>query len=138
MKFVDRTADWGFENSTPGYGLAVTIIDLYGDPHPEIFVANDSCPNHLWSRQPDGNWLEDGLLSGLGVDQDGQEQAGMGIAVAGLDSTGGLDLAVTNFERESVNLYQNQGDGTFQDTASKRSICINEVFTGLGRGDCGL
>ena len=134
-KFVDRTADWGFENSTPGYGLAVTIIDLYGDPHPEIFVANDSCPNHLWSRQPDGNWLEDGLLSGLGVDQDGQEQAGMGIAVAGLDSTGGLDLAVTNFERESVNLYQNQGDGTFQDTASRSGLsALTRSSLGWGVG----
>ena len=134
-KFVDRTADWGFENSTPGYGLAVTIIDLYGDPHPEIFVANDSCPNHLWSRQPDGNWLEDGLLSGLGVDQDGQEQAGMGIAVAGLDSSGGLDLAVTNFERESVNLYQNQGDGTFQDTASRSGLsALTRSSLGWGVG----
>ncbi|MGB1662084.1 MAG: FG-GAP repeat domain-containing protein [Planctomycetota bacterium] len=134
-KFVDRTRDWGFENSTPGYGLAVTIIDLYGDPHPEIFVANDSCPNHLWSRQPDGTWLEDGLLSGLGVDQDGQEQAGMGIAVAGLDSSGGLDLAVTNFERESVNLYQNQGDGTFQDTASRTGLsALTRSTLGWGVG----
>lgn len=134
-KFVDRTRDWGFENSTPGYGLAVTIIDLYGDPHPEIFVANDSCPNHLWSRQPDGNWLEDGLLSGLGVDQDGQEQAGMGIAVAGLDSSGGLDLAVTNFERESVNLYQNQGDGTFQDSASRTGLsALTRSTLGWGVG----
>ena len=134
-KFVDRTRDWGFENSTPGYGLAVTIIDLYGDPHPEIFVANDSCPNHLWSRQPDGTWLEDGLLSGLGVDQDGQEQAGMGIAVAGLDSSGGLDLAVTNFERESVNLYQNQGDGTFQDSASRTGLsALTRSTLGWGVG----
>ena len=134
-KFVDRTSDWGFENSTPGYGLAVTIIDLYGDPYPEIFVANDSCPNHLWSRKPDGNWLEDGLLSGLGVDQDGQEQAGMGIALAGLDSTGGIDLVVTNFERESVNLYQNQGDGTFHDTASRSGLsALTRSTLGWGVG----
>ncbi len=140
-KFVDRTEDWGFGNSTPGYGLAVTIIDLYGDPHPEIFVANDSCPNHLWSWQADGTWLEDGLLSGLGVDQDGQEQAGMGIAVAGLDSSGGLDLAVTNFERESVNLYQNQGDGTFQDTASRSGLSAltrSSLGWGLGIADFDL
>lgn len=140
-KFVDRTEDWGFGNSTPGYGLAVTIIDLYGDPHPEIFVANDSCPNHLWSRQADETWLEDGLLSGLGVDQDGQEQAGMGIAVAGLDSSGGLDLAVTNFERESVNLYQNQGDGTFQDTASRSGLSAltrSSLGWGLGIADFDL
>jgi hypothetical protein len=140
-RFVDRTAEWGFENATPGYGLAVTIADLYGDPHPEIFVANDSCPNQLWSRQENGTWLEDGLLSGLGVDQDGQEQAGMGIAVAGLDSRGGLDLAVTNFERESINLYQNQENGLFQDIASGTGLAAttrSSLGWGIGIADFNL
>ena len=140
-KFADRTRDWGFENAPAGYGLAVTIVDLYGDPHPGIFVANDSCSNHLWVRQKDGTWLEDGLLSGLGVDQDGQEQAGMGVAIAGLDAAGGLDLAVTNFERESINLYQNIGDGTFQDIAPRSglsSLTRSTLGWGIGISDFDL
>lgn len=134
-KFIDRTVEWGFENARPGYGLAVTIVNLFGSPYPEIFVANDSCPNHLWIRQEDGTWVEDGLLSGLGVDQDGQEQAGMGIAVAGILPPTGLDLAVTNFERESVNLYANEGEGIFRDVAAATGIAgLTRSTLGWGVG----
>ncbi|MDG2084718.1 MAG: VCBS repeat-containing protein [Planctomycetota bacterium] len=121
-KFIDRTQDWGLSKSNAGFGLAVTIADLFGDPYPEIFVANDSSPNHLWTRSPDGTWTDEGLLSGIGVDQDGQEQAGMGIAVADLNGDEGLDLIVTNFERESLNLYSNQNDGTFRDIAATTGL----------------
>ncbi|MDE0960398.1 MAG: VCBS repeat-containing protein [Planctomycetota bacterium] len=122
LKFQEVTQQWGFTPDSTGYGLAVTIIDLYGDPHPEIFVANDSCPNHLWSYSQSRRWSEDGLLSGIAVDEDGQEQAGMGIGVGDLDADGKLDLVVTNFERESLNLYINQGDGTFRDEAATRGL----------------
>jgi len=96
-KFIDRSVDWGFDRASPGYGLAVTIMNLFGDPHPEIVVANDSCPNHMWTRNEDAVWVEDGLLSGLGVDQDGQEQAGMGIALAGVAPPEGLDVGNHQF-----------------------------------------
>ncbi len=141
LKFQDVTQQWGFTPSSAGYGLAVTIIDLYGDPHPEIFVANDSCPNHLWSRSPSGRWSEDGLLSGIAVDEDGQEQAGMGIGVGDLDADGKLDLVVTNFERESLNLYLNQGDGTFRDEAAMRGLAASSrpmLSWGVGVADLDL
>ncbi len=120
--FQEVTQEWGFSASDAGYGLAVVIVDLHGDAHPEIFVANDSTPNHLWSRQGPSLWQEEGLLSGVGVDQDGQEQAGMGIGVGDLDSDGTLDLVVSNFERESLNLYLNNGDGTYSDGASSHGL----------------
>jgi hypothetical protein len=122
LHFREVTKQWGFQDATDGYGLAVVIIDLFGDPHPEIFVANDSCPNHLWSRSKSMQWREDGLLAGIAVDQDGQEQAGMGVGVGDLDADGRLDLVVTNFERESLNLYLNNGDGTFTDEATTRGL----------------
>ena len=140
-RFADRTADWGFDKATPGYGLAVTAMNMFGDAHPEIIVANDSTPNHLWTRREDGTWLEDGLLAGLGVDQDGQEQAGMGIALAGIYPPNGLDVVITNFERESVNLYVNEGSGTYRDIATSTGISNltrSALSWGIGIADFNL
>jgi hypothetical protein len=122
LHFREVTKEWGFTTANPGFSLAVTIVNLHGDQYPEIFVANDSSANHLWTRTAPHQWREDGLLSGVGVDQDGQEQAGMGIGVGDLDGDGKLDLVVTNFERESLNLYLNNGDGTYRDEASRRGL----------------
>ncbi len=141
LHFREVTKQWGFQDATDGYGLAVVIVDLYGDPHPEIFVANDSCPNHLWSRSTSMQWQEDGLLAGIAVDQDGQEQAGMGVGVGDLDADGRLDLVVTNFERESLNLYLNNGDGTFSDEATTRGLAADSrpmLSWGVGVEDLDL
>ena len=119
--FRDVTAEWGFDQGRPGYGLAVVIADLIGDRAPEIFVANDSSPNFLWSR--DGNrWRDIGFVSGVSVDLDGEEQAGMGADVGDLDGDGRLDLAVTNFEQENENLYRGTASGSFFDRAEAWGI----------------
>lgn len=86
-------------------------------------------------------WQEDGLLAGLAVDQDGQEQAGMGVGVGDLDADGRLDLVVTNFERESLNLYLNNGDGTFSDEATTRGLAADSrpmLSWGVGVEDLDL
>ena len=141
LHFRDVTKEWGFSRCDAGYSLAVAIIDLHGDSHPEIFVANDSGPNHLWSRNAVALWQENGLLSGVGVDEDGQEQAGMGVGIGDLDGDEKLDLVVTNFERESLNLYLNKGDGTFQDEASRRGLATGSrsmLSWGVGVQDLDL
>ncbi len=119
--FRDVTAEWGFDQNRPGYGLAVVIADLIGDRVPEIFVANDSSPNFLWSREGD-HWRDIGFVSGVSVDLDGEEQAGMGADVGDLDGDGRLDLAVTNFERENENLYRGTASGSFFDRAEAWGI----------------
>ncbi|MEE8141768.1 MAG: CRTAC1 family protein, partial [Planctomycetota bacterium] len=115
--FRDVSVEWGFHAVAPRYGLAVVIADLTGDGKPDVFVANDSSANFLFENRG-GQFQEVGFVAGVSVNEDGQEEAGMGIAVADLDGNGHLDLVVTNFEEERNNLYLNDGTGVFLDRAT--------------------
>ena len=62
-----------------------------------------------------GTFEEIGLLAGVALNEDGQEQGGMGVAVADYDEDGDADIVKTNFSDDVPNLYHNNGDGTFED-----------------------
>ncbi len=114
--FEDATTAWKLSGVEPQYGLGVVIADFVGDSRPDVFVANDSSPNHLLENKGD-HFQEVGFIAGIGYSEDGQDQAGMGVAVADFDGNGYPDIVVTNFADERNNVYLNQGDGTFFDEA---------------------
>ena len=53
------------------------------------------------------------VMAGCAYNEDGQEQAGMGVGVADYDGDGWLDIFKTNFTDDTPDLYHNNGDGTF-------------------------
>lgn len=119
-RFTEVSSQWGLADLPPQYGLGVLIGDFVGDEHPEIFVANDASPNFLLTRPAaatagETHFEEIGFLAGLAYNEDGEEQAGMGVDAVDVDDDSDLDLIVTNFEEEKNNLYINQGNGTFID-----------------------
>ena len=103
--FEETTGPAGLGAVAPGYALGVTTLDVEGDGDIDLYVANDSTPNHLWLNE-EGRFLEVGFEMGLAYDAHGREQAGMGIAVGDLDSDGGVEVFVTNFSGESNALYR--------------------------------
>ena len=50
-----------------GPGLGVVCADFSGDHWPDIFVANDGAPSHLWINQHDGKFTEEARLRGIAV-----------------------------------------------------------------------
>ncbi len=153
-RFWRNAGDGSFENATltagfadsDGKGLGVVAADLDLDGDLDLYVANDSVENRLWTNSGDGTFVDDTLLSGTGVNGRGATEAGMGLACADVDDDLDLDLVVTNLDHESNTLYRNEGGGLFRDAtvasgleaASRMPVgfgCVFEDFDQDGRLD---
>ena len=113
--FVDVSATAGISNATEGKGLGVVFADYDNDGDIDLYVANDSTRNFLYTNGGDGSFLDDGLLAGVGYNEDGAAESGMGTDWGDHDRDGQLDVFVTNLDLETNTLYRNLGDATFSD-----------------------
>jgi hypothetical protein len=96
-------------------------------------VANDSVQNTYYVNRGDGTFEESAIMSGLAYNEQGYEQAGMGITSADFDGDGRVDLAVTNFSHDHDTLYRNEGDHFFSDVSYPSGIG-SPSYLGLGWG----
>ncbi len=113
--FVEIGAIAGIDDRIDGKGLGVVWGDYDNDGDPDIYVANDSTRNFLYTNQGDGTFVDDSFLAGVGYSEDGRTQAGMGTDFGDFDADGDLDLIVTNLTLETNTLYRNLGDAAFVD-----------------------
>jgi enediyne biosynthesis protein E4 len=132
--FTDVTARSGIGGVAPGFGLTAVAADLDGDGWQEIYVACDSTSSLLFHRRTDGTFEEQGLQSGLAVNEDGNEQAGMGIAIGDFDTDGSLDILKTHFTEDTAALYQNQGHLEFEDVTLKAGLGVETRYVSWGDG----
>jgi hypothetical protein len=107
-----------------GSGLGVVTADLNRDGYIDIYVANDGDPNQLWINQKNGAFKNEALLAGAAVNRDGLAEAGMGVDAGDFDGDGDDDIFLTHLMEETNTLYDNLGNGMFEDRT---------VETGLGR-----
>ena len=103
----------------PGPGLGVAAADFDGDGWPDIFVANDGKPNHLWINKHDGTFSEESSLSrGVARTSMGHAFAGMGVAMGDIDNNGLFDLYITHLASESNTLWKQGPRGQFRDMSA--------------------
>lgn len=106
---------------SPSPGLGVLVTDIDGELGNEIFVANDMKANHLWRAS--GNegsqisFADSAVAHGLAYGPSGTALACMGIAAADFDANGRLDIHITNFHDQWINLYLQNDQGLFDDLA---------------------
>jgi hypothetical protein len=105
-----------------GKSLGVTVADFNADGRPDFAVANDTEPNFLFENAGDGTFAEVGLLSGMAFDSTGRARAGMGIDTADLTNTGRLALAIGNFSKEMIGLFEQGPGGLFVDIAGRAGV----------------
>ncbi len=121
--FEDVTVAKGYRPLAAGFGLGIVSLDYDLDGDTDLYVANDSTPNHLWLNQGDGSFQESGVAMGVSHDRNGKEQASMGIGVGDLNGDERPDMAVTNFSGESNNMYlSRKKSGAHVDSASVMGI----------------
>ena len=131
-RFEDRSMASGVGKPTGCYGFTVVASDFDNDGYPDLYVACDSKPNLLYHNQKNGTFEETGILSGTALNEDGQEQAGMGVAVADYDEDGYQDIVKTNFSEDTPNLYHNAHDGTFTDDVYSAGLGVHNQYLGWG------
>lgn len=119
----------GTEIGVHGIGkvLGVVIADVNGDDHPDIYVANDALPNHLYVSQPSGTYRESAFEYGVALGETGVADGSMGVDIGDLDRDGKLDIWVANYEEQSFALYRNMGSDLF--THASRPFGITAVGT---------
>ncbi len=120
--FTDVTDSSGVGKVPPYYGYGVAMGDLDGDGWIDIFVANDSNPNYLFHNMGDGTFEEVALAAGVAYNEDGREQAGMGVSMQDYNNDGRLDIYVTNFSDDYNTLYRNEGKLFFTDVTGPANI----------------
>ncbi|MGB5660610.1 MAG: CRTAC1 family protein [Thermoanaerobaculia bacterium] len=113
-RFEEATEEAGLEDVGLFYTFGILAADLDSDLDLDIYAANDSNPNYLYSNDG-GVFQEVGLWSGAALDEGGAAQAGMGLAAGDVESDGLVDLLVTNFQQDMSTLYRNLGDMIFED-----------------------
>jgi hypothetical protein len=97
------------------YGFSSVFVDVDDDRDLDLLVVNDSTPKQLYINRGDGTFEETGYASGIALNENGREQAGMGLAVGDYDNDGMVDFHITNFSDDSNTLYRNDGGGNFTD-----------------------
>ncbi len=132
VQFADVTVSAGLA-AAPGPGLGVVCADFTGDRRPDICVANDSKPNHLWVNQTDGTFKEEAALRGVAYNGMGLAQAGMGVGLGDVDGNGLFDLFVTHLTEETHALWRQEPRGLFQDRTGAAGLAASH-WRGTGFG----
>jgi len=132
--FTDVSKESGIAAASQCYGMTVVTADLDEDGWPDIYVACDSTPSLLFMNNHDGTFREEGVLRGVALSDDGEEQAGMGVGVGDYDLDGHADLFKTHFADDSNGLYHNDGKGNFDDVTRQSRIGVETRYICWGAG----
>jgi hypothetical protein len=131
--FEDVSAKAGVNDPQKYYGFTSAFVHADEDRLLDLIVVNDSTPKQLYINKGNGTFEEVGYPSGVALNENGREQAGMGLAIGDYDNDGRVDFHITNFSDDSNVLYHNDGDGNFTDVTFQAGLGeVTIPFLGWG------
>src|SRR5215469_14512869 len=126
--FTDVSKKAGVDDPEHRYGLTAIWSDFDNDGKLDLFVTNDGQANYLYQGDGTGKLSDVALTAGVAANEDGLEQANMGVAFADYLHTGRMSLLLSHFDIEYAALYRNEGGMNFTDVS---------VASGIARGTQG-
>ncbi|HZE71736.1 MAG TPA: CRTAC1 family protein [Pyrinomonadaceae bacterium] len=131
--FEDVSIKAGVNDPQKYYGFSSAFVHVDDDKLLDLIVVNDSTPKLLYINKGDGTFEEVGYPSGIALNENGREQAGMGLAIGDYDNDGRVDFHITNFSDDSNVLYHNDGEGNFTDVTFQAGLGeVTIPFLGWG------
>src|SRR6202048_5031402 len=107
--FTDVSKKSGVDDPERRYGLTAIWSDFDNDGKLDLFVTNDGQANYLYQGDGAGRFVDVALASGVAANEDGLEQANMGVALGDYLHTGRMSLLLSHFDIEYAALYRNDG-----------------------------
>jgi hypothetical protein len=114
------------------YCFTPLIADFDNDGWPDIYVACDSTASLYFHNLKGQRFEEIGVRAGVAYNDEGREQAGMGVAAADFNHRGRFDIFKTNFADDTHTLYRNQGENNFVDATIDTGLAVNTRYLGWG------
>ncbi|MCU1295494.1 MAG: hypothetical protein JWP08_4344, partial [Bryobacterales bacterium] len=132
--FTDVSDKSGVAKARGSYCMTAVAADFDNDGWPDLYVACDSTPSFLMKNNHDGTFTDVGLESGVALNEDGMEQAGMGLGVGDFNLDGSLDILKTHFADDTAVLYRNDGKGNFEDITNSSGLGVETRYISWGAG----
>ncbi len=130
--FTDVSRQSGITKTAGCFGLTTLTADFDEDGWSDIYVACDSTPNILYHNNHDGTFTDIGHTAGVAFNEDGTEQAGMGVAADDYTHAGRQDIIKTNFSDDTPTLYLNRGKNFFDDVTFSAGLGAIRNWLGWG------
>ncbi len=126
--FTEVSKRAGVDDPEGRYGLTSFWSDFNNDGKLDLFVTSDGEANYLYQGDGAGQFEDNALMAGVTANEDGVEQANMGVALGDYMHSGRMSLAISHFDVEYTALYTNDGGMSFTD---------NSIASGIARGTQG-
>lgn len=133
-KFEDVSEASGVAAARASYDMTAVATDFDGDGWTDLYVACDSTPSLFFRNLHNGKFAEEGVERGIALNDDGMEQAGMGVGLGDFNADGLIDIAKTHFADDTHVLYRNEGKGQFSDVTLRSGLGVETRYIGWGVG----
>jgi hypothetical protein len=120
--FEEVSKKAGVSDPDKYYGLGATWGDYDNDGWPDLFVADDATPNHLYHNNHDGTFTDNAMVGGIAMNSEGQALGSMGVTWGDYDHSGRLSMFITEFADQPNTLYRNEGSRGFEDVAMQSRL----------------